>query len=396
MQNDSNEIISASWTIIYQKQGLFSPERFNIVITNQTEGDILKINFDLENEQDIQPQNIISWNNSVLLNPTLDLINLTCNSGETDLYFNIKGTDFGTFDVETTKGDIEIYLNRSIIFNDFLLDTVQGEIKGYLDLVSINGDIICNSKSSLVYLNLWDIEFLSEGTLDIFSETGKINTRWASHYKKSHKVNINLKSGFDIEFQYWSPFEISRYDVIFEETTGDAYLGTPTDQFDEISPNHYQSINIDDNRIDLLRILVNTTSGDIYVNFIDCFKPNRFCGRRAPGEYSVETSSSFQISKSQYDVSTIKLSNEIENINIEAKWLPSTSEYIFKANWNLTYTKGSNHGFGDIDVVITNQTIDDTLQIYIDINYERDRIKPIFDNYIFTVYINPNYNFIID
>ncbi len=392
LPESSTKIIEAFWEIKYETV-LFESGLISFDISNRTNGDILEIYFEIEGLEYAITREFTLWNITVGISSNYDLYNFTSDSEAGSVNFDAYGIDFGKFEVKTTTGNVDIDLNRSIIFNDFKIDTMSGEQFLTLDFISIDGDIVCSSTSGFMFLNFWNVQFLSEGNLKVSSTTGKINARWATHFKKSHKVDVTLETNFNIEFRYWYPIDNTRFDVHLSETTGSSHFGGTAALFNEINPYHYQSTNIGDLSIDYLRINVSTNEGDIFLKLVDCFKPRRFCGRYDNTPHNENATGSYAIPKADYDVSTIKIYNRAENVVINFNSLPDNSANIIKANWLLTYWHGANYGYGTIEVKFTTEIEENTLIIYIDLVYELDRLRPVFIKCDFNVQVSPNYNF---
>lgn len=392
LSEDSINIIEAFWDIQYNA-GILESEVISIKISNDTVGDILKLVFEIENLEYALTREFILLNITVLVSPIYDLYNFTSDTEAGNVNFDAKGIEFGHFEVKTTTGDVDIGLNRSIIISDLKVETTIGDQFLTLDFITFHEDIVGKSTSGFIFYDFWNIEFLSDGDLKVSATTGKIHVRWATHFKKSHIVDVSLETNFDIEFRYWYPLGNTRFDVFFSETTGSSHFGATAALFNDLSPYHYQSKNIGDTSIDFLKVNVTTREGDIYLKVIDCFKPQRFCRQYGTTPHTENATGSYSIPITDYEVSTIKFYNRAANVNIDYNSLPANSANIFEVNWLITYWHGANYGFGRLDVKFTPEIEGNTLIIYIDLVYEIDRLRPVFTECDFTIQVNPSYTY---
>ncbi|MFW9879470.1 MAG: hypothetical protein ACFFG0_40860 [Candidatus Thorarchaeota archaeon] len=83
----------------------------------------------------------------------------------------------------------------------------------------------------------------------------------------------------------------------------------------------------------------------------------------------------------------------INHLNVSSELLLVSSENIIYLEWDLTYWKAMGYGAGSIQVIISNKTEGNILNVYIEIQYELDLILPTFTKENFTVFIHPNFNF---
>jgi len=393
LSENSSNILEAEWTINYK--GFNDPEKF-IVITYEEQQSILKI-FSALN----MPDDIIDLDLNIFFNPNFNNYSFKSDSGNGNIKFNTHKINYSVFEIKTSSGNVDVQLNKSSIYNDFKISTNSGDINLILDHSIFSKDFLCTSDSGDQWFDIWNIRFISYSDFNASALSGRVNVKWANHFNKSHKININLFSPSDVLFKMWTPIEITKFDIHYEAPNGTTRFSKVTGQYEEIGVNHYHSININKTGIDLCNISAISTSGIVHVFIVDCFKWQRFCSQTQDfWPYNVHTSGEYVIPKKDHTVTTIEFYNlnyvylnRTEYLDINFELLPDTSENIIYLDWDLTYQHAMGIGVGFIEVGISNKTEGNILKLYIDLEYELDRILPTFTNYNITVFIHPSYIF---
>jgi hypothetical protein len=354
-----NNILKADWT--YTTTSGYGPAKD--VITYHKLGDILKIFIDFEFDEKI-----------------------------TDLKFNIyinPNYEKYSFFSQNAIGNLKAKF-ESMIFNHFYVGTSTGDIDLTMDYIGFFNNLTIESNSGRIIMNCWEMTFHGNGSFNVISDSSYIDVDWAQHVKLNHNVDITFISNNYAELEYWCPFEVNRYDVTLESNGGTRRFSGDAINFIEIESDHYQSVDINDTRIDLLTINFKSNEGYLWVYIKNCFKPQRYCDKSmSQSPWDVETNGTYPISRSSYEISNIQVIDNIENANITYFILPLDSEYLFNAEWNLIYEQGPNRGLGFIDIKISKKVVGDVLEIYIDLIYEKDRIRPIFTGGYFRIYSYP-------
>ncbi|MBY9015477.1 MAG: hypothetical protein KGD68_07280 [Candidatus Lokiarchaeota archaeon] len=393
LSKNSSNILEAEWTINYK--GFNDPEKF-IVITYEEQQPILKI-FSTINK----PDDIIDLDLTIFFNPNYNNYSFKSDSRNGNIKFNTYKINYSVFEIKTSSGNVDVQLNKSSIYNDFKISTISGDTNLILDHSIFSKDFICTSDSGDQFFDIWNIRFISYSNFNASALSGRINVKWANHFNKSHNININLNSHNDVSIKMWSPIEITKFDISYEAINGTTRFSKSAALFEEIGFNHYHSYNINQSGIDFCNISAITIYGEVYVFIVNCFKWQRFCNWANDfNPYDVHTSGEYVIPKKDHNVTTIEFYNlnyiylnRTEYLDINFKLLPVTSENIIYLDWDLTYLHAMGIGVGRIEVGISNKTEGNILKLYIDLEYELDRILPTFTNYNFTLFIHPSYSF---
>ncbi|HUW89554.1 MAG TPA: hypothetical protein VMV43_03465 [Candidatus Nanopelagicaceae bacterium] len=393
LSENSSNILEAEWTINYK--GFNDPEKF-IVITYEEQQSILKI-FSALN----MPDDIIDLDLNIFFNPNFNNYSFKSDSGNGNIKFNTHKINYSVFEIKTSSGNVDVQLNKSSIYNDFKISTNSGDINLILDHSIFSKDFLCTSDSGDQWFDIWNIRFISYSDFNASALSGRVNVKWANHFNKSHKININLFSPSDVLFKMWTPIEITKFDIFYEAINGTTQFSKVTGQFEEIGFNHYHSNNINKSGIDFCNISAITTYGKVHVFIVDCFKWQRFCSQTQDfWPYDVRTSGEYVIPKEDHIVTTIEFYNlnymclnRTEYLDINFIFLPASSEYAIHLVWDLTYQHAMGTGVGFIEVLTSNKTEGNTLKFYIDLGYELDRIIPTFSKCNVTAFIHPSYSF---
>lgn len=394
----STNIIEAEWLVYYK--GIYNPKKFVEISYVEQAGD-LKINIYSDISIGAMNYKRINLSLTISISPNYESYSFVSNSEFANLDFRASNINFENFVIISQNGDVDVHLNRSSIVNDFKITSTSGDIDLMLDFIDFSNNFICISDSGNQYIDIWNIKFISSANFNATSVTGLVNVRWANHFNKSHNVNIFLKSDNYAYLKMWSPIEVIRYDILLDATTGTTDFDKPTGLFVEVDVNHHQSYNLNSIGVDMYNITVFTTSGTAYVFIVDCFKWQRFCAQGGDfWPYDVKETGEYTILKQDHTVTTVELYNfkyiylnTTENITINFEFLPGSSENLVYLNWDLTYTHAMGIGKGLIDVVVSNQTEGDALKVFIELNFELDKILPTFTESNFTAYINQDYTF---
>jgi hypothetical protein len=180
--------------------------------------------------------------------------------------------------------------------------------------------------------------------------------------------------------------------VELEATTGTKRFSSDAQDFIEVSPGHYHSVNINDTSIDFLDVDLVTTDGYVWAYIVDCFKPQRYCDHTMTQiPWEVHTNGSYIIPRAGHDVSTIEVYNDTTNAPITYLLLNQSSDNILEANWDLIYLQGPKNGLGTIEVEFSHKIVGDILKVYIDLIYQPDLIRPIFYGGYLKIHTHPNY-----
>ena len=359
INSSSNSILKADWA--YNALSGYGPAKE--VISYHRVGDVLKIYINFECDEKIT--NLKFY---IYINPNYEKYSLFSQNGIANL---------------KAKFD-------SMIFNHFYVGTSTGNIDITMDYIGFYNNLTIESNSGRIIMNCWEMTFHGNGCFNVLSESSYIDVDWAQHVRLNHNVNINFISDNYAELEYWCPFEVNRYDIKLESISGTRRFSGDAINFIEIEPDHYQSIDINDTRIDLLTINFKSNEGYLWVYIKDCFKPQRYCDQTMPQfPWEVETNGTYFIPRSNYEVTDIHVIDNIANANITYFILPLDSEYLFNSEWSLIYEQGPDRGLGFIDLTISKKVVGDVLEIYIDLIYEKDRIKPIFTGGYFNIYSYP-------
>jgi len=394
LSKNSSNILEAEWTIDYK--GFNDPKTF-IVISFEEELSILKIFSTLN-----APDDIIHLDLTISFNPNYNNYSFKSDSGNGNINFNTHQINFSVFEIKTSSGNVDIKLNKSSIYNDFKISTISGEINLILDHLIFSKDFLCTSDSGDQFFDIWNIWSESHSNFNASSLSGRINVKWANHFNNSHSMNINLNSPNDVYIKMWGPIEITKYDIYYEADSGTTRFSKSYGLFEEIGFNHYQSYNINSSGIDFCNISAITSYGEVHVFIVDCFKWQRFCIQANDFfPYDVPTFGEYVIPKKDHNVTTIEFYNlnyvclnRTEYLDVNFQILPNNiSENIIHVDWDLTYQHAMGIGAGFIEVVISNKTEGNTLKLYLDLEYELDRIIPTFTYSNITVFIDPDYSF---
>ncbi|MFX1312154.1 MAG: hypothetical protein ACFFHD_06035 [Promethearchaeota archaeon] len=391
-------IFEAKWKINYK--GIYNPNEI-IIISYELNVSVLKIYIYSDLDEQALDKDILYSNLTLFINPNYDLYGFRSNSKKGNIQINTHNINISIFEIETSSGSINVQLNNSEIFDKFRISTSSGTINLILDNINFFTDFLCVSDSSYQYHDFWNIKFMSGADFTAMSSTGRIKVRWANHFLKSQNVNILLMSNDNIEFRFWSRIEIVRFDILLlcsdQGTT--RFRGDPIN-FEEIEIDHYRSYNFNNIGLDLLNIKVITTFGEAQVWHTDCFKMKRFCNYRDIDPYEENLKGDYMIPKKDHNVSQIELYNlkytylNIRKaLNLNLVLSPNISENIIYLNWDLTYIKGSAYGMGDFKVEVSNKTEENCIKVYIQLEFELDRLLPTITECNFTLFIHSGYDF---
>jgi hypothetical protein len=399
LPDNSPLLIKATWNYTYTKS-IFVPDNpIQIEISNETEDNVLQITFD-ENVNIFFP-NLQDWECVIQITQDFEIYRFSSDSkgGDIDFFCDLDIT-FETFEISTTTGEIYVQLNHSKIENDINLESKSGDIYLWMDLLPIGGNLICYSDSGYLYFNLWNIQFCSNAQINVLSDVGFIDFRWAQHIFHNNSVIISLESHMGVEFRHWSPKEFVKYEV-FLEAANSAYLSGTTniDLWEQIDTNHYQSKNFNETELDFLQIFMKSLELNVWAKTTDCFKAIRICNPTSDTfPYDVYEVGAYNITEAETSFSgtSIELHNNTANVNITiGDDLSVSSPNIFEIYWDLTYVHGSMYGYGSLKINCSYEIIDNTIEIYINLDYAYDRIRPLYYSGEFNVSVHPDYTFSI-
>ncbi|MFX0138222.1 MAG: hypothetical protein ACFFDN_31565 [Candidatus Hodarchaeota archaeon] len=398
LPESSLNIFEAEWTISYR--GLYALDKF---IRIDYEEHDLDLKIYIYNDNNIGAINLsqIDVNFTFYLSPNYDNYSFISDSELANVIFEAHNIDFDVFEITSSYGSVIVQINTSTIAKRFKISSKSGDINLILDHIIFNGDFSSTSTSGDQFMDIWNVQFSSFSHFNASALSGRIKILWANHFKKSHNIKIFLKSINDVYLKMWSPIEIIKYDIFLKTLNGTTRFSKPASIFEEVDFNRYQSYNINNLEIEFCNISAITTFGEAYVFIVDCFKWQRFCNWANDFlPYDVNTSGEYSIPKKDHDVTTIRLYNlnyvyldKIEYLDINFENLPKNNHNIIHFNWDLTYKHAMGTGVGFIEVVISNRSEGNNLNVYISLKYELDRILPEFIDYNFTVFIHPKFTF---
>ena len=361
LPENSYDILKANWN--FTTSNGYGPAEE--IVTYRKEGDSLKIFIKFEEDE-----SIANLNFNIFINPNYQLYDLISDNNAANIGIKAKSINFSRFEVTTTTGEIDIYLDYICIYNDLIVTSTSGQI----------------------LFDCWELTFRG-GQFNVLSDSGNIDIQWANHLKYIYDVDIIIMSNTYAKIKYWCPIEHNRIRVEFEFTDGSKRFSGDSDDFIELGPNLYQSANFSDTSRDYLNIKMITTSGYIWSYIVDCFKAPRDCNFYILPDFpwNTITSGSYTIPREGYDISTIKIYNTTTNAELLYSLLDSSSEYVLVANWSLIYQQGRTCGLGTIEIEFTHKIVGNILEIYIKLIYQPDLIRPIFTGGNIEIFTHPNY-----
>lgn len=336
------------------------------IVSHSKIGNILKIFINLPYHQ-----NISNVEFNISINPSYELYDFVSNTGDANINMKLMNMNFSRFEVSATTGDIYSDLTYIGFHNDHLVTSTTGRI----------------------WLDYWELTFIGGGKFDVLTSASDIDIKWAQHIKCYHDINITITTDYYVRFKFWCPLEVSRMRVELEATTGTKIFSRESQDFIEVSPDHYHSVNINDTSIDFLDVDMITTDGLVWAYVVDCFKPQRYCDQNFPQfPWEVQSIGSYVIPRAGHDVSTIEIYNDTTNAPITYLLLDQSSDNILEADWDLIYLQGPKYGLGTIDVEFSHKIVGDVLKVYIDLVYQPDLIRPIFHGGNLIINTHPNYD----
>lgn len=394
LNRESINLIEADWNITHT--GLYVPQA-SIQLTYTIKGSRIIININSL----IDTKDIVSLSLTVGFNPSYSIYSFISNTESGNVNINAFDINIKDFYFRTSTGNLDIKMNNTSIENNFELSTDTGDIDVTLDHLSFFKNFICHSNSGIQLFDLWNLKFKSVADFNVSSDIGYIRVHWMNHFNKSQHVNINVKSNSDIKIKFWCPLEIMRADISLFTVNGTTWFSKPTGTFEEISENHYQTPIINDASLDSYNITAMSTSGEVWVFYVNCFKWLRFCNQGMDFfPYNVRVSGNYSMFIQEHDITTINLFNtkytylnESRNLMINFDTLPVSSEKLLYIEWNLDYIHAMGIGVGSLNLKSSHNVVSNTLMFYLELDFRIDRILPTFNDYNVTVFYHPNYIF---
>ncbi len=394
LNKDSTNLIEVEWNITHT--GLYLPQ-ISIQITYTIKNSRMVIN--INSLVDINQ--ILSLNLNIFFNPSYTAYSFISNTQNGNVNFDAFDIDIKDFYFRTSSGNLNIKLNKCNIENDFEISTDSGDIELTLDHVNFFKNFFCHSNSGIQLFDIWNIKFKSMADFNVSSNIGYTRLHWMNHFNKSQNVNINVNSNSDIKIKFWCPLEIMRGDISLFTVNGTTRLSKSVNTYEEISENYYQTPIINDASLDSYNITARSTSGEAWVHYVNCFKWLRFCNWGMDFfPYNVRVSGNYSMFIQEHDVTTIDLFNikyiylnESRNLTINFDTLPVSSEKLLYIEWDLDFIHAMGIGVGDLNLKISYNRVSDTLLVYVELDFELDRILPTFNDYNVSVYYHPNYIF---
>jgi len=391
-------IFEAEWKITYK--GIYNPNEI-IIISYELNVSVLKIYIYSDINEQTLDRDVEYSNLTLFINPNYDLYGFRSNSKKGNIQINLHNINISIFEIETSSGNLYIQLNNSDIYDEFRISTTSGTLNLFLDNINFYTDFFSLSDSGHQYHDFWNIRFLSGADFTASSSNGIIKVRWANHFIKYQNLNVIVASNDLVEFRLWSPIQIVRMDILLIcSGPGTTRFTRTKAQFEEISTNHYQSKNMNNSGLDLFNVKAITYYGEAHVRHTDCFKMKRFCNYRDIDPFEENLKGGYIIPKKDPNVTQIDLYNLkyiylniTKPLDLNFELFPGINENIISLNWDLTYIRGSAFGMGDLRVAITNETQGNILQVYIQLEFELDRLLPTITECNFTVFIHPGYDF---
>ncbi|NVM43746.1 MAG: hypothetical protein HWN79_02425 [Candidatus Lokiarchaeota archaeon] len=347
----------------------------------------------------IDINDIISLSLIVAFNPSYSSYSFISNSEKGNVNFNAFDINIKDFYLRTSSGELNIKINNSIIENNFEVSSNTGNIELMLDHLYFFKNFFCHSNSGVQLFDLWNLKFKSVADFNVSSNIGYIRLHWMNHFNKSQAVNINVNSNNDIKIKFWCPLQIMRSDILLSTVNGTTRLSTTINTYEEISENHYQTPKINDPSLDSYNITARSTSSEVWVHYVNCFKWLRVCDWAADFHpYNVRESGNYSMLRHEHDITTINLFNtkyiylnESRNLTINFDTLPMSSEKLLYIEWDFNYIHAMGIGVGRLNLKISHNRVSDTLMVYIELDYIIDRLLPTFNDYNVTVFYHPNY-----
>ncbi len=392
MNQASSNIIEVKWDIKYS--GYYLPQQ--CIITKYTVQDTkIKILIDTQKNIDIDSLNL-----KIFFNPMF-LYSFISNTEVGNINFNAFNVEIKDFFFKSTSGELNIKLNKSLIYGDFRLSSDTGKIKTTLDHLVFSNNFVCNSNTGVQLHDIWNVKFNSIADINLNSNNGYIQFYWANHFIKSNNVNLNVYSNTDFRVKIWCPLSIMRSQVSLSTITGSKVFIKPVGSFEEVDENFYQTSKIDDSSLDCYNITATSNYGQLRVQFVNCFKWSRICDYTQDFlPYNVNSCGNHTLTDKHYAINSVDFFNvkyiylnETRSLPVSYQPLPSTSENLVFIDWEINYVHAMGIGVGKLDVKIVNYIKDDRFLIYLALDFALDRILPTFNKCNFTVYYNPNYNF---
>lgn len=390
LPESSSNIIEAEWKLSYDNRTYNDPE---ISITPIKNNEILSIFINISYSPKLP---VFSFSNfSLGINPTYSNYSFICKSGTSRLDLFFQDMNFKDFNIETDGGRGYLRLIRGNIYNSFNISTDNGYFFPALDLAYFYTDIFISSKIGRLDLNFWDIIFEEGKGTFVNSEAYYIDIRWAQHTKLGNNVTIVIEAGYSCDFRMWCPFEETRFDLSGNAGEGIVNIDYPTGDYTQINDTHAVSSNINNTDLDLFIAKAKTSGGELYMRGLDCFKPRRFCREILPNygiKREVTSIGEENISLASFSGDKIQLINETEKLNLQFNQSTEFSLDEISISWSLKYYKGNDYGEGDIALTAEVIVDNDTLKIYFRLDYEKDRIKPLFNSYNLEILIHQSFN----
>ena len=394
LNKESINLIEADWNITHT--GLYIPQ-VSIELTYTIKGS--RIIIDINSIIDIN--DITSLSLIIAFNPSYSSYSFISNSEEANVNFNVFDITIKDFYIRTSSGNLDIKMNNSIIENNFEILTDTGQIELMLDHLYFYKNFYCHSNSGVQLFDLWNLKFKSVAAFNVSSDIGYIRLHWMNHFNKSQAVNINVNSNNDIKIKFWCPLQIMRSDISLSTVSGTTRLSTTINTYEKIGENHWQTPKINDTSLDSYNITARSTSAELWVHYVNCFKWLRVCDWAADFHpYNVNLVGNYSFLISEYDVSAINLFNtkyiylnESRSLTINFATLPEYSEKLFYIEWDLDIIHAMGIGVGWLNLKISHKRVSDTLMVYVELNFKIDRILPTFNDYNVTVFYHPNYLF---
>lgn len=361
LPENSVDILEAKWNFS-TPEGYGPAEE---IVTYRKEGESLKIFIKFDEDEKVTDLKF-----DININPNYKLYDLISDNSIANINVKCKYINFSRFEVSTTTGEIYIFMDYMYIYDDFMIASTSGKI----------------------LFDCWELIFKG-GKFSVLSDSGNVEVRWTNHLKYNYDVDIVIASNIYAKIKYWCPIDHNRINVEFEFTDGSKRFSRDSDDFIELGPNHYQSVNYSDMSRDLINIKMITTSGYIWGYLVDCFRPVRYCNYYSIPEipWNAYTSGSYSIPREGFDVIGITIFNKTTNANINYSLLDSSSEYILVADWNLVYKQGRNCGLGTIEIEFTHKIVANILEINVKLLYDPTLIRPIFTGGYLDINTHPDY-----
>ncbi|WP_371803164.1 hypothetical protein [Candidatus Lokiarchaeum ossiferum] len=375
----------------------------SISISQRKSGDTLKIFIRGIYHEDDYFSRTIDWTYNIWISSDYESYIFDSDTKDGDVYLDAKGDfEFDEFKVSITTGSFIGYLNKTSINSDVILNSDSGDMNIYMDRLNIRGNVFFGSESGNVQLDLWEVIFPQPAFVNLTSDGGYLVLLWAQHVKRNNSVQVFVDTNYSAKVKCWIRNEFVRQDLKLK-TEGVLEFDSRTSGFyTEVGENQYRNTNYEDQTADYFSYDCSAKE-KLEVYLVNCFKPARFHDRAGGFWSSLPLTrtiyGSSMLKKSDFSIDSIQFSHKAQNhfdipsnLNVTFGRLPSSSDNIFEASWNLTHGISGNHGYGALTPIF-NYTVEGSI-LYLDLllDFDETLIYPVFTDGFLTLNIHPDIN----